>query len=334
MDPITQGVLGASLSQSVSDKRQVVVAGALGLLAGMAPDLDVLIRSSTDPLLFLEYHRQFTHSLMFIPLGSLLCALVLYPLFAKRCGFTFKACWLYCALGYSTHALLDTCTSYGTQLLWPFTDERYAWNIISVVDPLYTLPLVVLILFATLKRKPKLARVALVWALIFPMVGVIQKERAENAGWELVKLRQHEPIQLEAKPSFGNLLVWKVVYETEDHYHVDAVRVGISTKTYSGDMINKLDIHRDLDWLDSQSQQAEDLDRFRRFSDGFLAQDPDNKLRVFDVRYSMVPNQIVPLWSVELSPAAKADDHVSYTTHRDSDSESRQVFLDMLFDRW
>ncbi|CAM4451072.1 metal-dependent hydrolase [Vibrio agarivorans] len=333
MDPITQGVLGATLSQSVRDKRHVVVAGALGLLAGMSPDLDVLIRSSTDPLLFLEYHRQFSHSLIFIPFGSLLCALVFYPLFAKRCGLSFKASWLYCALGYSTHALLDACTSYGTQLLWPFTDERYAWNILSVVDPLYTLPLVVLILLATLKREPKLARVALVWVLIYPMFGMIQKERAENAGWELVKLRQHEPVQLEAKPSFGNLLVWKVVYETEDHYHVDAVRVGISMKTYSGDTINKLDINRDLAWLNSQSQQAEDLERFRHFSDGFLAQDPNNELRIFDVRYSMVPNQISPLWSITLSPNAEDNEHVEYATHRDGDTESRQVFLDMLLDR-
>lgn len=84
MDPLTQGLLGAALPQSASNKRHIVAAGVLGVVSGMAPDLDVLIRSSTDPLLFLEYHRHFTHSLLFIPFGSFLCALVLYPLFAKR----------------------------------------------------------------------------------------------------------------------------------------------------------------------------------------------------------------------------------------------------------
>lgn len=118
MDPLTQGLLGASLPQSVSKKHNVVVAGVLGLLAGMAPDLDVLIRSSTDPLLYLEFHRQFTHSLLFIPIGSLICALVLHPLISKRRGLSFKQSWLFCALGYGTHALLDSCTSYGTQLFW------------------------------------------------------------------------------------------------------------------------------------------------------------------------------------------------------------------------
>ena len=63
MDPLTQGVLGASLPQASTARSYVGIAGLFGFIAGMAPDLDVLIRSDTDPLLFLEYHRQFTHSL-------------------------------------------------------------------------------------------------------------------------------------------------------------------------------------------------------------------------------------------------------------------------------
>ncbi|OMO37445.1 hypothetical protein BCT46_01405 [Vibrio sp. 10N.261.46.E8] len=110
MDPLTQGVLGASLSQSASKKQHLVVAGVLGLLSGLAPDLDALIKSQSDPLLALEFHRQFTHSLFFIPIGSLICALVLHHLIAKRRGLSFKQSWLFCALGYGTHALLDACT--------------------------------------------------------------------------------------------------------------------------------------------------------------------------------------------------------------------------------
>lgn len=85
MDPLTQGMLGAALTLSVSKREHLRAAAVLGGLSGMAPDLDVLIRSSQDPLLFLEYHRQFTHSLLFIPFGSLLCALVFYFIFSKRC---------------------------------------------------------------------------------------------------------------------------------------------------------------------------------------------------------------------------------------------------------
>ena len=81
MDPLSQGALGASASQSfASEPGKQRSAMLVGLLAGMAPDLDIFIRSANDPLLFLDFHRQFTHSLFFIPVGALLCALILYPL--------------------------------------------------------------------------------------------------------------------------------------------------------------------------------------------------------------------------------------------------------------
>ncbi|MGF1694104.1 metal-dependent hydrolase [Vibrio lamellibrachiae] len=332
MDPLTQGVLGASLSQSVSKKQHTVVAGVFGLLAGMAPDLDILIRSQSDPLLFLEYHRQFTHSLLFIPIGSFICALVLHQLLGRQRGLSFKQSWLYCALGYSTHALLDSCTSYGTQLFWPFIKERYAWNTVSVVDPAFTLPILIMIVWATFKRNTWFARIAFVWALTYPTIGMIQRDRAEAAGWQLAQERQHTPIRLEAKPSFANILVWKVLYETEEYYHVDAVRVGTSVKKYPGESIPKLDVSRDFQWLDPSSKQANDIERFHQFSKGFLAQDPVDELRIFDVRYSMVPNQFNALWSIKLSPEATLEEHVTYTTHRDNTKDSRQIFFDMVFD--
>ncbi|CDT71676.1 putative membrane-bound metal-dependent hydrolase [Vibrio coralliirubri] len=330
MDPLTQGVLGASLSQSASKKQHLVVAGVLGLLSGMAPDLDAFIRSESDPLLALEFHRQFTHSLLFIPIGSLICALFLYHLFSKRCGFSFKQSWLYCALGYGTHALLDSCTTYGTQLFWPLTNERYAWNTISIIDPVYTLPILILLVLATCMRAPWLARIAFLWALIYPTLGMIQRDRAEASGWQLAQERQHTPIRLEAKPSFANILVWKVVYETESRYYVDAVRVGTSVNTYPGESIAKLNVSRDLPWLDPDSQQAKDIERFRWFSNGYIAQDPTDALRIIDVRYSIVPNQMKALWSIKLSKAVDANTHVKYETHRDNTSESRQILFAML----
>ncbi|ANP76394.1 metal-dependent hydrolase [Vibrio crassostreae 9CS106] len=330
MDPLTQGVLGVSLSQSASKKQHLVVAGVLGLLSGLAPDLDALIKSQSDPLLALEFHRQFTHSLFFIPIGSLICALVLHHLIAKKRGLSFKQSWLFCALGYGTHALLDACTTYGTQLLWPFTNARFSWNTISIIDPVYTLPILVLLVFATLKRAPWLARVAFTWALIYPTLGMIQRDRAEAIGWQLAQERQHTPIRLEAKPSFANILVWKVVYETEAHYHVDAVRVGTSVSTYPGESIAKLNVSRDLPWLDPDSQQAKDIERFLWFSNGYIAQDPTDELRIIDVRYSIVPNQMKALWSIKLSKAVDANTHVRYETHRDNTPESRQIFFDML----
>lgn len=330
MDPITQGVLGASLSQSVSNKKHLVVAGTCGVVAGMAPDLDVLIRSQNDPLLFLEFHRHFTHSLLFIPLGSLLCALILYPCFTRKRGLSFIQTWLYCTLGYATHGLLDACTSYGTELLWPITRERYAWNIVSVVDPLFTLPIVILLLIAVLKNARYFSRIALIWGLIYLSLGTLQRDRAEAIGWQLAKERQHNPIRLQAKPSLGNLLLWKLVYETDTEIYVDAVRLANSTKIYPGDSIKKLDVQRDLPWLNPDSQQAHDIERFRHFSGGFLALGPRDEFRIIDVRYSMVPNRIHALWGIEVSPSAGLTTHAKYETYRENNSAQRELFINML----
>jgi inner membrane protein len=81
MDPISQGVLGASLplsSQADGKSSHLKTVAWLGCIAGMAPDIDVFIQSPTDPILFLEYHRQFTHSLIFIPIGALICSLLFH----------------------------------------------------------------------------------------------------------------------------------------------------------------------------------------------------------------------------------------------------------------
>ena len=78
MDPITQGTFGGLFSQFFSSKKKITVATIIGVLAGLAPDLDVFIKSSYDPLLSLEYHRQFTHSFIFIPLGALIVTCLLY----------------------------------------------------------------------------------------------------------------------------------------------------------------------------------------------------------------------------------------------------------------
>ena len=152
MDPITQGVIGATFAQQPSKKSTVLLATLLGFLSGLAPDLDVFIRSEQDPLLALVFHRQFTHSLLFIPIGGLICSTLFYYLITKRKNMTFKDTYIYATIGYATHGLLDSCTSYGTQLLWPFSDVRIAWNTISIIDPLFTIPILILLIISVTKK--------------------------------------------------------------------------------------------------------------------------------------------------------------------------------------
>ena len=330
MDPITQGVLGASVPQAIAKKKHIVAATVFGALAGMSPDLDNLIRSGTDPLLRMEYHRQFTHSLVFIPVGALICALLFYFLFSRRWQINFKYTYLYCLLGYATHGLLDACTSFGTQLLWPFTNERFAFNTISIIDPLFTLPLLVLVILGVKKKSARFGQAALCWVLIYQGLGFYQHQRVMGIGAQLAEQRQHVPVRMEVKPSFGNLLLWKVIYEIEDGYHTDAVRAARDVTIYPGDFIPKLNIDSDLPWLDKDSQQAKDIQRFGWFSKGYLALDPANPLRITDMRYSMVPNEAQGMWSIWVDPAAGESDHVTMKQDRDTSASRRTKLMQML----
>lgn len=330
MDPVSQGVLGASVPQALSNRQHTVAATLFGAISGMAPDLDSLIRSGTDPLLYLEYHRQFTHSLVFIPVGGLICAVVFYLLLARRWQIGFGLTYLYCVLGYATHGLLDACTSYGTQLLWPFSNERFAWNTISIIDPLFTLPLLALVILGYRRRNPRFAQAALLWIVLYQGSGVVQHQRVKALGYELAAERGHTPVRLDVKPSFANLLLWKVIYEVDAGYFTDAVRAGPKLVVYPGTFIEKFARERDLPWLDPDSQQAKDLERFAWFSKGFLALDPNDPLRVVDMRYSLVPNEGTGMWSIGFTPDAARDAHVTIRPERDVSAPKRAKFWAML----
>ena len=330
MDPVTQGALGAAAAQSFANGKRSSAAMLAGWLGGMAADLDVLIRSSSDPLLFLEYHRHFTHSLLFIPVGGLLVALFVHLCIGRRRQWAFISTLGFCTAGYATHALLDGCTSYGTMLLWPFSDTRYAWDTISIIDPLFTLPIIALLVLSVSRRNPWPARVGLCWALMYVNIGFFQHERALQAGQELAQSRGHSPLRLEAKPGFANLLLFKTIYRTDSHFYVDAVRVALNSKHYTGDSIAILNIQRDLPWLPDGSQQAEDLRRFEWFSDGYVALHPTIKNEVIDIRYSMLPQHIDPLWGITLSPSATPLQHAAYVTHRESSAELLNTYWQMI----
>ena len=328
MDPLTQGTIGAVLPQALGKKNLGIVA-LLGFLSGMAPDLDILIRSSTDPLLSLEYHRQFTHSLVFIPFGGLICALFLFVVLKKISPFNFKKTWLYCTLGYGTHGLIDACTSYGTLLFWPFSHMRIAWNNISIIDPLFTLPLILLIGLATIKKKIIYSKIALAWAVTYLTLGVYLHNVAINVGKEIAEQRGHIVNRIKAKPSFGNLILWKTIYESNDHFYVDATNL-FFRNIIPGESIKKLDLNKNFPWLGRESQQYKDVERFKWFSNDFLAVNPNNRNQIIDIRYSGIPNEIGGLWGVQLNPNKHKQEHVEFISMRSATLERFKILRDMI----
>ncbi|MDC0223272.1 metal-dependent hydrolase [Gammaproteobacteria bacterium] len=327
MDPVSQGAVGAAFAQSAAKKENIILIGFIGFLAGLAPDLDVLIRSEDDPILFLEYHRQFSHSLFFIPIGSFFVALFIFPF--VRGLMSLRMVYIASFLGYATHGLLDACTSYGTQLFWPFSDQRVTWNNISIVDPIFTIPIVILLAIAITKRKRIFSFIAIGWIIFYLSLGFIQYERTLSAAMDLANSRGHNAERMTLKPSFGNLILWKSIYQHEETYYVDAIRTVHSSTWCLGESIEMFDYQYHLPSLDKDSQQAKDIERFRWFSQDYLGYDDKNSL-VTDIRYSMIPNQIAPMWGLVIDTEQSIDDHATWWTSRSLDQSQLDLFKEML----
>src|SRR5512143_337733 len=114
MDPVTHVLLGGVTGCALFGRRLRWHAVALGALAAIAPDIDVLIQNGRDALASVEFHRSFTHSLLFSFLGSFALAAFWF----LRPGFRnqWPALWACAWTAWVTHCLLDAATTYGTQL--------------------------------------------------------------------------------------------------------------------------------------------------------------------------------------------------------------------------
>jgi inner membrane protein len=332
LDPLSQGVLGSALPQSLTkNNSNLFIIGIIGFLSGMAPDLDIFIKSTTDPLLFLEFHRQFTHSLIFIPIGSLICASIFYLLFRNIIKLTFKQTFLYATLGYGTHGLLDACTSYGTLLLWPFSFERFSLNNISIVDPLFTLPILLLIILSIYKKRNFYAKVAMFWAITYLSLGIFLNLYAKKITQDLINSRGHQSTNITIKPSLGNLFLWKSIYEYEDFFYTDGIRILPYKKIFNGTRLKKLSIQNSFPSLDKESQQFKDIQRFAWFSNHHLAVSEINPNIIIDARYSLLPNEFSGLWGIEINESLGQTEHIKFITNRNMSSKRLKMLWDMIW---
>jgi inner membrane protein len=328
LDLVTQGVLGATLALSAAPQKEARLAAAVGFGAGLLADADILIGSSADPLLALEYHRHFTHALAFVPIGALIAAGLLWPLLRKRIGF--RRLYLYCFLGYAFSGLLDACTSYGTHLFWPFSDQRVAWSIIAIVDPLFTLLLGVPLALGVIRQRAWAAQAGLALAACYLVLGLLQQGRAESAAQALAAERGHRPERMLVKPTIGNLVLWRSIYVVNGRAYADGIRVGTgAAKIYPGTSVALLDVKRDLPSVPSGSKAAADTARFVAFSDGYAALHPARPDFVGDARYAMLPDSVEPLWGIRLEGVAP-DIAVYFVTDRALTPSMRRRFIRML----
>ncbi len=331
MDPLTHGLAGAAAAQSVSSEKKHRPAAFTAFFAALLPDLETFIHHPADPLFNIEIHRQFTHAFLFIPVGALITAALLWWL--MRNYLSFRELFFFSLLGFASHGLLDAVTSYGTELLWPFSDTRFAWNLLPIVDPLLTSVMAVLVAASWYFRRQVFAWAFLGWLLLYLMAGFVQRERGTAAMEKVAESRNHPVERMVVKPTIGNLVLWRSTYLSRDTVHVDAVRSGLfsSSQVYPGKSTPLIRPEYDYSHMKSTTLYG-DLLRFQRFSDGYLIRHPEKETIIGDARYSMVPNDLIPLWGIE-ADTSQPDRHVPFLYFRDSSKEVREAFLDMLMGR-
>lgn len=133
MDPLTHLTTGVICSQLVPAPSRWWAALA-GAIFALLPDIDYFF-IFWDRLAFIRYHRGFTHSLVALALFALAGALLGRYLGGPR---WFKPLFIIGLAVLASHLLLDLATSYGTQLLNPFSKRRFALDWIFIIDPYFT----------------------------------------------------------------------------------------------------------------------------------------------------------------------------------------------------
>lgn len=141
MDSITQIALGAAFGEATVGHKAGKKGALWGAVLGTLPDLDIIANLFLDPVSSLAAHRAATHSFPVVLLASPLIALGLKYLHAKD-KVTYKEWTLMVFLVLATHIFIDLLTVYGTQIFWPITDHPFGIDSIFIIDPLFTLPLV------------------------------------------------------------------------------------------------------------------------------------------------------------------------------------------------
>lgn len=330
MDPLTHTLLGASLSYAAFGRRLGRAAAAVGGLAAFAPDADVFIRSAADPLLAIEHHRGFTHALAFTPVGAAIVASLWLVSPSWRDRSRWVLLWSAGMLAYLSHMLLDAATTYGTQLLWPFSRHRTGWDIIAIVDPPFTLTLLAGLLVALVRQRLRPALIALGLCAAYLGFGALQHSRALSAQRTLAASRGHTIERCEVMPTLANNIVWRAIYLHAGQIHSDRIRVGwFSAPTVREGWSLPLLRATDLSAAERSRNQRRSFERFAWFSEDWTARSPADSSVIADMRYSLSAEAFDPIWGIRFSPPLAATEVEWVNRSRDRQIDLRGMWREI-----
>jgi inner membrane protein len=299
MDSLTQIVLGAACGEIALGRKIGNKALLFGAIGGTIPDLDVFIGKFlyNNEIQSMAFHRGFMHSLLFAMLAAFVFGWFAYKFYnsRKRKKTTTQKDWIWLFfLSIFTHPILDCFTPYGTQLFAPFSDYRVAFNTISVVDPLYTLPflicmLVVLFFKRTNSKRLKWTKTGIYISSFYLLFTLGNKFYIDSIFKKSFKKAGISMDRFSAQPSIFNNILWYAVAETKDKYHLTFY--SLLDKSATANKI--ISIAKNHDLID---MNAENLKTLAWFSNDYYRISKKEKIGTYkytDLRYPMLnPNDI------------------------------------------
>lgn len=285
MDSLTQIALGASLAGLAAPRQHRRKALLLGAVLGTTPDLDVFIDFG-GPVENFTKHRGFSHSLFVLAPLAIGLWMALRRFWAPVREAPER--WLAAiSLALLTHPLLDAHTAYGTQLFWPLPVPPTKWGTLFIIDPLFTLPLLVGVIGAGFRpmglRAERALRAGLVLSVLYlgwSWVGKTMVTRQVDAYAQSAGLAGQARF---VTPTPFNTVLWRAVLLTEDGYleGFDSLllRDDFAFTAYASDQValaenRGLDTVQRLDWFADGLLRAEVVEDRLVLSDLRMGQEP------------------------------------------------------------
>ena len=188
-----------------------------------------------------------------------------------------------------THPLLDSCTTYGTQLFQPFSDYRVAFNNISVADPFYTVPFLVCLLVARILTRGTKARYWVNWAGIIIsslyMVWTVYNKFKVNAVFEKSLAKEgYVYSRYTTSPTILNNFLWTCTAEGEDEFYQSFYSI-----LDNEPVVKEFNVIPKNHHLVSQYQSSEDFKTLRWFSKDYygIIRRKDGFLQYNDLRFGI-----------------------------------------------
>ncbi len=288
MDSLTQLALGAAIGEAVLGKKLGNKAVLWGAVAGSLSDMDVIpgmFLNTPDRLLF---HRGFTHSLVFIILATLFFAW-LFSKFYKQKQISRKEWLFYFGLIFTGSILIDALTTYGTQLLWPLK-YRFEFNTIFVVDPLFTLPLLVTLIWLMFKprdaaSRKRLSNIGLIIAGAYMLLTIVNKQVINSVFRNALENQGLSYTRMLTNPTPLNQLLWTAVAETETGF-----LIGYYSHFDKDKNVNFTSLPKNSHLLDDLSHDT-GVQKILRFTRGYYTVEPvSTGFLVNDLRFGKVTN--------------------------------------------